>query len=82
MNWSLYLWVVLAVVVGVGIEASLAKGFKNLNVASTGIRAGLCLIVGGALVYWIDKPVVQTILIMLALLCVYLCARNNLSFKK
>lgn len=81
MNWQLYLFVLLAIAIGVIIEVSLAKGFKNVNAWSTGIRIVLCLIVGAALVYWIDKTIVQTILIVLALLGAYLVARNNLSFK-
>lgn len=81
MNWQLFLFVLLAIAIGIGIETSLAKGFKNLSLWSTGIRVVLCLLVGAALVYWIDKTIVQTILIVLALLGVYLAARNNLSFK-
>lgn len=81
MNWQLFLFVILAVLIGLGIEGSLAKGFKNLNPLSIGIRIALCLIVGGALVYWIDKTIVQTILILFTILCLWLVARNNLSFK-
>lgn len=81
MNWNLFLYVVIAVVIGFIIEVSIAKGFKNINKVSVGLRLALCLIVGGLAVKWIDKTIVQTILIIMAVLAVYLVARNNLSFK-
>jgi hypothetical protein len=52
-----------------------------VNWTSVILRAGGCLLIGAALVYWIATTIVQTILVGLAVLCVYLVARNNLSFK-
>lgn len=82
MNWQLFLFAVLFILIGLGIEISKAGGTDKVNWASVLLRCGLCVLVGLALVYWIDKTIVQTILVGLAMLCVYLVARNNLSFKK
>jgi uncharacterized membrane protein len=81
MNWTLFLFAVLFIAVGVIVEVSKAGGIKNVNWTSIIIRSFGCLLIGAALVYWIDKTIVQTILVGLAVLCVYLVARNNLSFK-
>jgi hypothetical protein len=81
MNWTLFLFAVLFTVVGVIIEVSKAGGIKSVNWTSVILRAGGCLLIGAALVYWIATTIVQTILVGLAVLCVYLVARNNLSFK-
>lgn len=82
MNWQLFLFAIIFIAIGVGIEISKAGGVNKVNWASVLLRCGLCVLVGGALVYWIDKTIVQTILVGLAVLAVYLVARNNLSFKK
>lgn len=82
MNWDLFAWVGLSLLIGVGIEIGLAKGFKNVNWISVGLCVVLCAGGGFALCYWIDKEVVQTMLIVFAVLILYLACRNNISFKK
>jgi hypothetical protein len=81
MNWQLFLFGVLGMLVGLGIIAA-RKGIPTITEGYAWIKYVVVLLVMCALVYWFNTQVVRTIVLACAGCGLVLLVANNLSSKK
>lgn len=82
-NWLLFVFAMLGLAVGLGIEFSRDGGMDKFKKNKTAVIIWVSLFIGisFATVFWIHTTVVQSLLAPAAICGLWLVRRNNLPFK-